>query len=331
VNTGLGDAHWAAEEVEYVNGPAASRLGQLRAANGHTAPYGVKIWGIGNEMYGPWQWGHMQITQYPDKHNLVVRAKRKVDPTIKVIASSATPEETTWCYIENRQFSTFAGRENVSDKLPFAFGSNQDWTGALLAKSADYIDYLGEHFYGYPNLAIDLEKEQFVDANDSLTDKVRRLSNKVQYKFEAWEEYLKRMPALKNKDIKFALDEWSPRNRSVNPGAPPTAGNPMLNAMTNALVYHEFFRHSDMVGLGVATGGMRQATDASVVNPTETTQDCDLNLTGGQPSGAVKLRQLTVPAGAAAAAPAPGPGGFSGPPAAMAESSSSSAEMPGLM
>ena len=28
VNTGLGDAHLAAEEVEYVNGPATSRLGQ---------------------------------------------------------------------------------------------------------------------------------------------------------------------------------------------------------------------------------------------------------------------------------------------------------------
>jgi hypothetical protein len=30
----------------------------------------------------------------------------------------------------------------------------------------------------------------------------------------------------------------------------------MLNPLTNALVYHEFFRHSDMVALGVATGGM---------------------------------------------------------------------------
>jgi alpha-L-arabinofuranosidase len=46
VNAGLGDAHSAAEEVEYVNGSATIRLGQLRAANGHPAPYGVKIWGM---------------------------------------------------------------------------------------------------------------------------------------------------------------------------------------------------------------------------------------------------------------------------------------------
>jgi hypothetical protein len=27
-----------------------------------------------NEMYGPWQWGHIQITQYPEKLNLIVKA-----------------------------------------------------------------------------------------------------------------------------------------------------------------------------------------------------------------------------------------------------------------
>ena len=395
VNTGLGDAHSAAEEVEYVNGPATSRLGRLRAANGHPAPYGVKIWGIGNEMYGPWQWGHIAITQYPEKHNLVVQAMRKVDPAIKVIASSATPEETSWCYIENRQLGTFPGREAVNDKVPFAFGSKYDWTGALLEHSADYIDYLGEHFYGYPNLAIDAETQQFVEANDLLADKVRRLSNRVEFKFEAWEEYVKRMPSLKDKDIKFAFDEWSPRNRSLTPGGAPAAGNPMLNPMTNALVYHEFFRHSDKVGLAVATGGMgltamdaygdpvgfrmeglvmkvlhdhfagalpvavtgnspqhaikgtvgvdtsarpsgsptypldvfaalsadRKKLVISVVNPTETAQECELNLSWVQ-AGAAKLWQLTAPAGAA---PAPTPaarGAFNfGPPAKMAETS----------
>jgi alpha-N-arabinofuranosidase len=257
VNTGFGDAHSAAEEVEYVNGPTTSRLGQLRAANGHPVPYGVRIWGIGNEMYGPWQWGHMAVTQYPEKHNLIVKAMRKVDPAIKVIASSATPEELSWTYIENRQLGTFPGREQVNDKVPFGFGTKYDWTGALLERSADYIDYLGEHFYGYPNLAINAEKQAFVEADDAIVDRVRRMSNKVQMKFEAWEEYLKRMPSLKGKDIRFAFDEWAPRNRAVSStSAAPAVSNPMLNPLTNALVYHEFFRHSDMVALGVATGGM---------------------------------------------------------------------------
>ena len=336
----------------------------------------------------------MALDQYPDKHNLVVKAMREVDPSIKVIASSATPEETSWCYIENIQLASFPEREPVNDKLPFAFGSKQDWTGALLAHSADYIDYLGEHFYGYPNLAIDADKMQFVEANDALADKVRRLSNRVEFKFEAWDEYVKRMPYLNDKDIKFAFDEWSPRNRALTPGGTPPTNHPMLNPMTNALVYHEFFRHSDKVGLGIATGGMGlMAMDAygdpigfrmeglvmkvlhdhfagalpvavngnspqhvikgtigvdtsarpsgsptypldvfaalsadrkklviSVVNPTETAQDCDLNLIGVQTSGPAKLSQLTAPAGAAPAPPARGGFGF-GPKATMAESS----------
>jgi alpha-N-arabinofuranosidase len=392
VNSGLGDAHSAAEEVEYVNGAATTRLGRLRAANGHPAPYGVKIWGVGNEMYGPWQWGHMSIRQYPEKHNLIVKAMRRADPTIKVIASGATPEEASWCYIENRQFNTFEGREKVSEPLPFAFGSSQDWTGALLATSADYIDFLGEHFYGYPNLVIDLAKEAFVESDEPLALKVRRLSNRVQFKFEAWQEYLRRFPYLKGKDIQFAFDEWSPRNRGLG-GGPPPANDPMLNPLANALVYHEFFRHSDMVGLAVATGGMRAlATDSygnaiglrmeglvmkllhdsfagalpvvvsgdspqlptkgtvgidtsarpsgsptypldvfaalssdhkrmaiSVVNPTETPQECDLRLVGVQAGGSTRVYQLIAPAGATPAGS--GWSRFSGPPATPWESS----------
>jgi alpha-L-arabinofuranosidase len=256
VNSGLGDAHSAAEEVEYVNGAATTRLGRLRASNGHPEPYGVKIWGIGNEMYGPWQWGHMSIRQYPEKHSLMVRAMRKVDPAIQVIASGATPEETSWCYIENRQLGTFPERETLNEPLPFAFGSSQDWTGALLEHSADDIDFLGEHFYGYPNLVIDPATHQFVEADEPLALKVRRLSNRVEFKFEAWDEYVRRFPYLKGKSIGFAFDEWSPRNRGLE-GGPPPATHPMLYALTNALVYHEFFRHSDKVGLAVATGGMR--------------------------------------------------------------------------
>jgi alpha-N-arabinofuranosidase len=335
----------------------------------------------------------MSIRQYPEKHNLIVEAMRAVDPTVKVIASGATPEEASWCYVENRQLGTFPEREAVSEPLPFAFGSSQDWTGALLATSADNIDFLGEHFYGYPNLVIDSARMQFVESDEPMTLKVRRLSNRVEFKFEAWEEYLKRFPYLKDKDIRFAFDEWSPRNRGVG-GGPPPVNHPMLNPLTNALVYHEFFRHSDKVGLAVATGGMRglaydSSGDAvglrleglvmkllhdhfagalpvavdgdspqrptkgavgidnsarpsgsptypldvfaavsadrtkmalSVVNPTETPQECDLRLAGVEAGGPARVYQVTAPSGAPP--PPAGPWGrFSGPPATMAEHS----------
>ena len=63
VNTGLGGDESAAEEVEYVNGAATTPMGKRRAENGHAEPYGVKWWGIGNEMYGDWQLGHMPLAE----------------------------------------------------------------------------------------------------------------------------------------------------------------------------------------------------------------------------------------------------------------------------
>jgi len=69
VNAGFGDAHSAAEEVEYMNGPVSTRLGAERARNGHPAPYNVKYWDIGNEPYGRWQLGRTDLKYYVQKHN----------------------------------------------------------------------------------------------------------------------------------------------------------------------------------------------------------------------------------------------------------------------
>jgi alpha-L-arabinofuranosidase len=55
----------------------------------------------------------------------------------------------------------------------------------------------------------------------------------------------------------------------------------------------------------------------SIINPTETAQECNLNFSGTQVAGAGKLWQITAPAGVAAAAP--GGRGAGGAPATMAE------------
>ena len=49
----------AAAWVEYVNGPATSRYGAMRAANGHALPYNVRQWELGNEIFGDWVRGHV--------------------------------------------------------------------------------------------------------------------------------------------------------------------------------------------------------------------------------------------------------------------------------
>ena len=113
VNTGLGGAEAAAEEIEYVNGGADTPMGKLRTRNGHSQPWGVKWWAIGNEMYGDWQLGHMPLEEYVKKHNRVVDAMRAVDPTF----------------------------------MPIAVGAKGRWSEQMLTTCADHMSLISEHLY----------------------------------------------------------------------------------------------------------------------------------------------------------------------------------------
>ena len=70
----------ARDLVEYCNGPATSPWGQKRAANGHTEPYGVKLWELDNEIWS------MKPEEYVAAVKLFSPALKQADPTIKTIA-----------------------------------------------------------------------------------------------------------------------------------------------------------------------------------------------------------------------------------------------------
>ena len=52
LNMGTGTLKEALAWVEYCNSARRHLLGRPRRANGHEEPYGVRYWGLGNEMYG---------------------------------------------------------------------------------------------------------------------------------------------------------------------------------------------------------------------------------------------------------------------------------------
>jgi alpha-N-arabinofuranosidase len=113
VNTGQGGAAAAAELVQYANGAATTAQGRRRAENGSPVPFGVKLWAIGNEMYGEWQIGHMPLAKYVEKHREVVDAMRAVDPGI----------------------------------VPVAVGALGEWSKSMLTSASRHMSYLSEHLY----------------------------------------------------------------------------------------------------------------------------------------------------------------------------------------
>ncbi|MGA2059492.1 MAG: hypothetical protein ABSG67_03340 [Thermoguttaceae bacterium] len=252
VNSGFGDAYSAAQLVEYANGAPTTPMGKVRADNGHPHPYGIKWWGIGNEMYGDWQLGVMPLNQYEIKHNLFAKAMRQVDPTIKLIASGAMPDEMT-VTLQNKR---------ITGKVLTEYGSPGDWTEGLLAKCLDNMDLISEHCYCTNNQRFDLERGAYVNTEDSLVEWARRPANRVRAKYEHYEEYLNRIPAFKDKPVPINLDEWS-YARGMQP-------NTYRPVPSYAWVFHEMFRHSDifqMAAFTFATSCLSANRSEAVLNP----------------------------------------------------------------
>jgi alpha-L-arabinofuranosidase len=117
-------AEEAAAWVEYCNGPTSTKYGALRASHGHPDPYKVRLWEIGNEIWGSWVRGHSDAETYARNLNLYASAMRRVDPTIKLIA--------------------------VGD-------NDMNWNRSVLRSAARNIDYLAiHHYYGRREMAGDL-------------------------------------------------------------------------------------------------------------------------------------------------------------------------------
>ena len=245
VNAGFGDAWSAAQLVEYANGAATSPMGRQRAANGHPAPYKIKWWGIGNEMYGSWQFGNMTLSQYVFKHNMFAEAMRKVDPSITLLATGATPEEMT----------IYGLALPLVGKLIPDFGSPGDWDFGLFTRCFENIDVMSEHFYSYAAQRFDHSSGvkpgafsrtgYMVKVDEPLVEWARRPANRVRNKVEAYDEYLQRIPALKTRRIPMAIDEWAYTG----------AGNNLKGSLANAMVLQEMFRHSDLIKMAGHTMG----------------------------------------------------------------------------
>ncbi|WP_238152670.1 alpha-L-arabinofuranosidase C-terminal domain-containing protein [Kribbella speibonae] len=116
------DVDEAVRWLEYTNYAGDTEYTRQRARNGHPAPYGVKYWGLGNEVYGDWQMGHRSAAAYAADAAEHARFLRAVDPSIKFVAVGKTDDR---------------------------------WTETVLGAVGNQIDYLSFHLYGATTQQID--------------------------------------------------------------------------------------------------------------------------------------------------------------------------------
>ena len=121
VNLGLGSIQDAAYWLEYCNYSKGTYYSDLRAKNGHPAPYKVKIWDLGNEVDGkPWELGHKNAEDYIEVARESAKAMQAVDNTIELVGcGSSWYSKNTW----------------------------DDWNRKILTGIGDKIKYLSIHSY----------------------------------------------------------------------------------------------------------------------------------------------------------------------------------------
>jgi alpha-N-arabinofuranosidase len=162
VNLGTGTLDEAAAWVEYCNGTGDTYYANLRRQNGHAEPYAVKYWGLGNEMYGPWQIGRKEAREYALFAREAAKMMKLVDPSIELVSCG--------------------------------WNGLKDWDRIVLELLAPHVDYHSIHLYTgsddhYLNITQVHLAERCIQACWSLIQEVRykqRLAHDIRIAYDEW-------------------------------------------------------------------------------------------------------------------------------------------------
>ncbi len=177
VNLGLGTIMDAVYEVEYCNYPGGTYYSDLRTKYGHSKPYDVKIWDLGNEVDGaPWELGHKDASDYVKIAREAAKAMRSVDHTIKFVASGSSYYEPTGQWVE--------------------------WNKKVLTGLGDMINYISIHRYweNSPNY-YDFMGQSAMD----FEEKIKTTADEI--------DAVRTMKDFKN-PIYISVDEWGSFGRN---------------------------------------------------------------------------------------------------------------------
>jgi alpha-N-arabinofuranosidase len=132
LNMGTGTLAEALAWIEYCNGAGDTEQARRRREHGHEAPYRVRYWGLGNEMYGEWQVGGMTAEDYVRTATRWARAIRRFDPDV-VLVSCGMSGWNDWDRIVIDGLASLVDLHSVH----IYTGSQDYWTNVLQPHQAE--------------------------------------------------------------------------------------------------------------------------------------------------------------------------------------------------
>jgi alpha-L-arabinofuranosidase len=227
-NVATGSVQELCDWIEYVNSGVDSALTRERMANGRIAPWGVKLWGIGNEAWDCG--GRFDPATYAAEFRRYARMIQDADPEAELVAVGLEDETLPESHLDDEWNKKFLN---------------------TLGPNANLVDHLSIHRYwinGGPG--VDFNEQQYyalleeAERTEALIVRTRRVIDEL---------------GPKNHRIGIALDEWGvwhPETREWGPGArlldePSLLGqaNTLRDALAAAIAFEGFHRQCNSLSL----------------------------------------------------------------------------------
>jgi alpha-N-arabinofuranosidase len=132
LNMGSGTLEEALAWVEYCNSARPTYWADRRRANGHDQPYDVHWWGLGNEIYGPWQVGALSADEYVAEATRWARAIKMIDPAARLVSCG----ELGWTDWDATVIDGMAGLVDLHS-IHIYTGSDDYWSNVLAPHAAE--------------------------------------------------------------------------------------------------------------------------------------------------------------------------------------------------
>ena len=213
-NVGSGTVEEMSKWIEYLNLDGESAMAQLRAQNGHPAPYKVTFWGVGNESWGCG--GDMTPEFYSDQYKrYAVYARNYPGARLKKIASGPNGDDYNWTEVLMKN----AGWDMWGLSLHYYTVPTGNWGHKGSATSFDEKEY-------FNTMVSTLKMEELVTKHSAIMDKYDP-----------------------DKNVALVVDEWGIWT-DVEPGTNPGflyQQNSLRDALLAATNLNIFNNHCDRV------------------------------------------------------------------------------------
>jgi len=228
-NAATGSPEEFLDWYEYVNGPAETRYGSMRAENGHPEPYHVKYWGIGNTDENVWVAAYNDPVSYAQTYRrfqTVVQHQRAEELSFIGLGLSMRHKTPGWVG-KCLDYITANQRERGPDLL-----SIHHYLGGIKNYTKDAgpgVDYTDDQYY---YLLDSLERYQIdIDLHRAY---IRDHTN------PAW-------------PTKICFDEWGTWHPEAVWETNSNQKQTMRDGIFAALALHIFFRNCDIVEFAMET------------------------------------------------------------------------------